>query len=429
MKKQYHHVIIYILCVALLAAAVVSPVAAASADYDTNIVNYYDYNEAPYAYTANSANNYTITFPLHRELYIRYVDLLIGTGQNIYGASVVRGSVTTELNMVSVGNGYYRFYGEFGGGKASWDTEVSFVFDVDDSGANIQVMSFQYSIIPNEYWLDIGTIEAGTTVDPSDVTKKTMSNKSTPAVVVFDTQPVASNYFADIYTSFWRKYDQIDFLIGLESAGVNSIGVDFDTALSVPFTVSYLDSSGNLSFELVEDVGQDFYSGKAYYSFPNGISSDWIQVHIDVSKVNKSISGDPVIRITGPLGPYEDDYSISLISVAGTIQVDNQSALSVWFNNIKDFFRDLFNPDSGGSSDAGDKMEDAANDLIDGGDAFDQVETPDIDPGQITNDYTQFSPGGLSILTAVTSNPYVTQMMVAVFTFALCGYIFFGKRR
>lgn len=428
MKTWYSRILIYVTCISLIVAFMVSPVAAASADYESNIVNYYDYNEAPYAYTANSSNDYTVTFPLHREMYIRYVDLLIGTGQNIYGASVVRGSVTTELTMVSVGNGYYRFYGEFGGGKASWDTEISFVFDVDESGADIQVMSFQYSIIPNEYWLDIGTIEAGTTVDPSDVTKKTMSNKNTPAVVVFDSQPVSSNYFVDVYTPYWRKYDQIDFLIGLETAGVNSIAVDLEAALAIPFTVSYLDSSGNLSFELVEDVSQEYYTGKAYYSFPNGISSDWIQVHIDVSKVNKSVAGDPVIRITGPLGPYEISYSASLISVTGTVAVDNQSPLSVWFNNIKEFFRDLFNPDDGDTSDTEDKMNEAGKELDKTSTAFDQIDTPDIDTGDLTGNFTQFSPSGLAVLGVITNNGYVTSLLVLVFTFALVAYIFFGKR-
>lgn len=428
MKRQYSHTLICILCVTLLVAVMVSPVSAASsADYESNIVNYYDYNEAPYAYTANSSNDYTVTFPLHREMYIRYVDLLIGTGHNIYGASVVRGTVTTELTMVSVGNGYYRFYGEFGGGKASWDTEISFVFDVDDSGANIQVMSFQYSIIPNEYWLDIGTIEAGTTLDPDDVTKKTMANKNTPAVVLFDSQPVPSNYFVDIYTPYWRKYDQIDFLIGLETAGVNSIGVDLEAALSIPFTVSYLDSSGNLSFELVEDV-QEYYAGKAYYTFPNGISSDWIQVHIDVSKVNKSVAGDPVIRITGPLGPYEISYAASLISVTGTVAVDNQSPLSVWFNNIKEFFRDLFNPDDGVSSDTEEKMDEAGKELDKIGNEFDQIDTPDIDTGNLTGNFTKFSTSGLAVLGVITNNGYVTSLLVLIFTFALVAYIFFGKR-
>ena len=74
-------------------------------------------------------------------------------------------------------------------------------------------------------------------------------------------------------------------------------------------------------------------------------------------------------------------------------------------------------------------MQAAADDLNDMGDAFGQVETPDIDAGSLVGDYTNFSPGGLSILASVTSNEYVTAMLVVVFTFALCGYIFFGKKR
>lgn len=77
---------------------------------------------------------------------------------------------------------------------------------------------------------------------------------------------------------------------------------------------------------------------------------------------------------------------------------------------------------------AGNQMQGAADDLNQSADAFDQVETPDIDAGALTGDLTNFSVSGLAVLGVITANPYVTSLLVLVFTFALCAYIFFGKK-
>lgn len=78
---------------------------------------------------------------------------------------------------------------------------------------------------------------------------------------------------------------------------------------------------------------------------------------------------------------------------------------------------------------AGNQMQGAADDLNQSADAFDQVETPDIDAGALTGDLTNFSVSGLAVLGVITANPYVTSLLVLVFTFALCAYIFFGRKR
>lgn len=80
-------------------------------------------------------------------------------------------------------------------------------------------------------------------------------------------------------------------------------------------------------------------------------------------------------------------------------------------------------------NEATDQMEGAANDFKESSDAFEQVETPDIDAGALTGDLTNFSVSGLAVLGVITANPYVTSLLVLVFTFALCAYIFFGKKR
>lgn len=426
MNKGLTRILIYATCLSLMVAFVVSPVSAVDINEndDGNMVNYFDYNYAPTTYSVTSVNK-SISFPLHDKFYMRYIDLLIETGYGLTSVSAQMGGKTVNLKVVNVGNEVYRVYGTMAIGL---DDQIELTFGLNTLPAALQILSFNYSLSKYEYWFDVGSIEAGTTLDPSIVEKATMKNKDTPAVVVFDSEPVPRNYFADIWSDNWLKYDFIDFFIGLETAGVNSIAVDIGDGLAVPFTVSYLDSSGNLSFEIVKDTFQEYYSGDAYYTFPNGLSSDWLHIRIDVRNIDRGYSVAPIIRLTGPLGPYEDDYSISLIHVNGSVCIDSQSPLSVWFNNIKEFFRDLFNPDDGESSETQQQMESAADELNKGGQAFDKVETPDIDASNLTGQFTNFSPGGLAILSAITNNEQVTAMLVVVFTFALCGYIFFGKK-
>ena len=90
---------------------------------------------------------------------------------------------------------------------------------------------------------------------------------------------------------------------------------------------------------------------------------------------------------------------------------------------------DAINGDGSAVDEAGQAMQGAADDLNSSANAFDQVETPDIDASTITGDFTQFNASGLAVLAVMTGNPYVTSLLVLVFTFALCAYIFFGKRR
>lgn len=78
---------------------------------------------------------------------------------------------------------------------------------------------------------------------------------------------------------------------------------------------------------------------------------------------------------------------------------------------------------------AGDAMSSQADTMQQANDQMAAVERPAIDPDNLLGNLLNFSPGGMVVLSSMTSNNFVPQLMVVVFTFALCGYIFFGKRR
>lgn len=100
------------------------------------------------------------------------------------------------------------------------------------------------------------------------------------------------------------------------------------------------------------------------------------------------------------------------------------------FNSVVDSIRSAFNPNNGSELEqAGQDMQNSANDIGAASDSLGSVAQPEVDAGDMIGDLTKFDTGGLRVLSCITSNAQVTAMMVVVFTFCLAGYIFFGKKR
>lgn len=89
---------------------------------------------------------------------------------------------------------------------------------------------------------------------------------------------------------------------------------------------------------------------------------------------------------------------------------------------------DYFGED-GEMAEKADEMEQQANQMQQANDAMNSVEKPSVDSGAMLDQYLNFNPTGLAILSVITNNSFATSMLVVIFTFALCGYIFFGKKR
>lgn len=77
---------------------------------------------------------------------------------------------------------------------------------------------------------------------------------------------------------------------------------------------------------------------------------------------------------------------------------------------------------------AGNVMSEQADQMNQAQDSMNSVERPTIDSDELLGGFLNFDTGGLRILSALTSNAWVPQLMIVVFTLALCGYVFFGKK-
>lgn len=112
---------------------------------------------------------------------------------------------------------------------------------------------------------------------------------------------------------------------------------------------------------------------------------------------------------------------VSWITSVGSDISDNFNKL---FEKLEEYFGD-----DGSLAQAGDQMSEQAGQMQDANDSLNSVEKPTLDTGTMFSGLLDFDTGGLTILASMTSNVYVTQLLIVVFTFSLCGYVFFGKRR
>lgn len=110
------------------------------------------------------------------------------------------------------------------------------------------------------------------------------------------------------------------------------------------------------------------------------------------------------------------------------IQASINSSRQTLTNYLTEQFEKYFGND-GALADQGEAMKEQASQMQQANDAMNSVAKPSLDTGAMLDQYLNFNPTGLAILSVITGNPFATSMLVVIFTFALCGYIFFGKKR
>lgn len=329
MSNLLKRIVPVILVLSICITCLVSPVSASNFETEDLLYDYFSYSTSSPYHTVYPDRN-TVTFDLPQRQYIRYVDLVIGSGQTINGVSCKRGSNITSLTMLPIGNGYYRLYGALGGGKAAWGDTISFIFDVTSSGADIQFIKFNYSIMAIDYWPETLGIYA----QPTSLSGITyMSDPDTPLSVDFRAaSSYPTDYYGWIYLSDWKKYDYMDLLIQVDSAGLSSLSCNIGDK-AVPFSVTLYDSDfGQIDYV---EVWFDEITQSNMFLFTYGVSYQWIQIHVDLTDVRRSVSDTVTIDFTGNLAANRSQR-ITLSSCCGYVLPSNQNELTVLFGSIKD---------------------------------------------------------------------------------------------
>lgn len=406
----------------ILVSCLVYPVSASSFETEEVLYDYFSYSNASPYHTVYPDTN-TVVFELPQRQYVRYVDLVIASGQTINSVSCKRGTVTAGLTLSPIGNGYYRLYGALSGGKAAWGDSITFIFDVTSSGADIQFIKFNYSIMAIDYWDEI----MGIYVQPSSYSSTIyMSDADTPLTVYLENQSeLPIDYYGWIYPQNWKNYDYMDILISVESAGLSSLSCHIGEK-AVPFSVSLYDSG----FGQVDHVEWDYDSvtDSYLYYFDYSTTYSWVQIHLDLTNIRRTLTDSISITFTGRLSPG-DGQNIRLVDCCGYVAPNNQNQLAILFGDLKDFLSELFAPDSDTQIqiDEGVNSADFSNSQIDS--TIDSLEDPDSVDIDIIIQESEADPSFISSFFAVfLNNIIIMRVFWLAALFMIIGYIFHGQR-
>lgn len=420
MRNTFNRIFVILSCIALLVGMMVFPASASSMETDTSLINYFDYCTAETVFDFTTTD-YSCTFQLHKRMYLRYIDCLVTGSIAFDGVSVTRGTVTSDLSVIDVGNGLYRIYGQVGGGPSAWSDEVTFNFSVTGR-TQINFLSFKYSTTVITRVKDVASIHAG----PADTMDATMPDTNTSVAITLSNLSYPGNYYGWVTLSNWRKYDAMDILIKVDTGGLSSLFVDVG-GIAVPFTATFFDS-GHGQIGYVESDYDSVLDLTEYY-FLNDFTYQWVLIHVDCSTIMRNM-GTMYIQFTGDLTPDYNLNKISLDSVTGLIYVKNDSVLVTLFSDLKEFLKNLFSPNDDVKEDISTGIsnnESTEQDIMTG------IDDIGSDPADIDIDVIIDQSGADTNLIAAFFSVFFNNVIILrtfwlAALFIVIGYIFHGQR-
>ena len=225
----------------------------------------------------------------------------------------------------------------------------------------------------------------------------------------------------------WQKYDYIDLCLSLEGCTIDSVNVMLSDDIAVPF-------------ELKEIVSTTADTTKTTYTF---------MVSIDLTSVARS--GDLYVLVRGSGGQTNDSVKVQSISANSCkayvlanqfnnpiihwlqktwLSISNGfNSNSIWLTRIFDALKPAGSESA--ADDFKDKVDDQASELEDIKDSLDSVEKPNAADINMNID-TYVPPSDLTIATSglstVLNNEIMVKILLMVITFAIVGFILYGKR-
>ena len=137
------------------------------------------------------------------------------------------------------------------------------------------------------------------------------------------------------------------------------------------------------------------------------------------------------VSLVDDIRSYFENLTIEVMGIIDSLDIYWENFFDRWdsrWDNLMIKLEEYFGED-GELAEKGDAMSEQAEQMQQANDAMSSVEKPSVDTGAMLDQYLNFNPSALALLAVFTNNAFVTPMLVVIFTFALCGYIFFGKRR
>lgn len=263
-------------------------------DYDT--ANGSGLNSFGSGSTFVATATYTIPFKPH----VRYVDIVFTSADGEPSSVLFRG---TELTLARITNRVFRAYGTVNVTGSSYDL----TFNSDTAGVSYNIISFHVSTYSSfsydieGYW-DLKLYQHNTTIHyvPTDEINDRYITAS---------GEWSNDYFeSTLWSTDWRKFDYIDYYLEFEVSTLLSISAIFDD-FSIPLEVSY------------------------YYPPGYHPQSIFVNIRIDLTSLDRTKSGNPLIYISGSiLSDYPNLFRV--LSITGSLRTDNIDPVSFWLFTI-----------------------------------------------------------------------------------------------
>lgn len=479
--KRYMKRFMPVLCVmSLLISCLVFPSYAAQieTENDTGLLHYDLLQATEYAFILDNREIMEVT-PVHyfeRSNNIDFVSIKWDSGHNRNFSKVIVALNSTvqplsvrfenqeikylnKINYSRVGDVYFYEY--------SNPTPFSISLELDVEFSDVYSGFFGiYSVV--------GLLDAAQSINSVNVTRydefhgaegfwndqNLTGNKSLPYVFDTDFEVYDGAYYGSTF----------DFVIDGDSF-VSPLVTDFSCLFSTPSNDVYArisliskDSSiknvENIKFNLNETIqygmSADEYLAPGEFEWINSVQLTADLSGFDMSKYDILIwfQIEPVKMEYQGLNAYASltFHSVSYVpfientpwykTFFGSLFGGISSRLSTIYETIANFwdsvtgnFTHLFEKleqyfgNDGELAQAGDQMSQQADQMQQANDSLNALDKPQLQPDSLFDSFLNFDTGGLVILSAFTSNAYITQLLVVVFTFALGAFVFFGKRR
>lgn len=407
MNKTSIRLLTIVLCIVLLSCCIFS-VSAADSFYNINVLDY-SFLDAGITHNkalTNGSTSFFYDMPFNTRIYNCQMLFKISRFTDVIDSITITDeenySFTTDV--LYLGSGYYRLLWN---GDGRFTDRFTFTVNYTDSqGQRIDILNFSCSQVQASVFNPLFNSFITWYTPGNNILDRTFTGVNS-----FATEKISCiAYRVDFdFTDEWQKYDYLDLCLTLEGCTIDSVNVMLSDDVAVPF-------------EINEIVATTADTTRTTYTFI---------ISIDLTSVQRE--GDLYVLVRGSGGQTNDSIKVQSItcnSCTGYVRADSHdNPVTYWLQRI---FNALKPTGSEGlADDFNDKVDDQKSELEGIKDSLDSVEKPnaaDID----MNIDTYVPPSDLAVatagLTSVMNNDIIVKLLLLTITFAIVGFILYGKR-
>lgn len=331
MKRCISLLLVLVVCVSLVVPA------QAASDPDPAFVDLLALAEESSFIYFPAATTYTARLTVPANLY-RYIDCLFYSDVAPSGVGVFVNDI--PLTVVHVGDNYYRAYGNFNVPA----TFVDLVFNFGSVCSTLNIISCRASALARSVYPLGGSWNGYTSFEGSVFESGTFDGSTDVTVdMPYGGSSQYYNYTFGYSLKFypginnqWQAYDEIDLLIGINGLALNSVVAYIDN-VDVLKSVSLVD---NGTYTDLRIRATDDPSNPSYY-FEASNDWRWLMITLDLTKVPKSDSYYPQIRLDGLYEAASDP--LFTISRCSGVAYDDFDVESSWLKRIFGELKQGFN--------------------------------------------------------------------------------------